>query len=138
MLQERLQTEKKDEYSSDGGQMPFTDDSSEDENYLACPLAKQKWKLREILRVKGLRDERIKIDEELAEIERRRGLTDEQRQAENERLGTYKKKQQVAYNFMQKFYHKGAFYQEDQDPERDVNLPTMEDKADKSVLPAIL
>jgi microfibrillar-associated protein 1 len=51
-------------------------------------------------------------EKELAEIERRRKMTDEERLAENVRLGTDEtdKKQKVAYNFMQKYYHKGAFF----------------------------
>ena len=39
---------------------------------------------------------------------------------------------------MQKYYHKGAFYQEDEIQSRDFNMPTGEDKADKSVMPSIL
>jgi microfibrillar-associated protein 1 len=39
---------------------------------------------------------------------------------------------------MQKYYHKGAFYQDDELMQRDVNMPTMEDKADRSVMPSIL
>ena len=41
-------------------------------------------------------------------------MTEEQRAAENELEGIGQKKQQVAYNFMQKYYHKGAFYQDDE------------------------
>lgn len=75
-------------------------------------------------------------------------MTDQEREEEDEKLGKGKKKDQVAYNFMQKFYHKGAFYQEEpgqaqQDQngdvyERDYNLPTMEDKQDKTMLPSAL
>ena len=39
---------------------------------------------------------------------------------------------------MQKYYHKGAFYQDMEEQQRDFNLPTGEDKADKSVLPSVL
>lgn len=39
---------------------------------------------------------------------------------------------------MQKYYHKGAFYQDEELNKRDYNLPTLEDKADKSVLPSVL
>ena len=58
------------------------------------------------------REELEDYEKELAEIERRRKMTDEERQAENVRLGTdhTEKKQRVAYNFMQKYYHKGAFF----------------------------
>ena len=86
-------------------------------------------------------------EKELAEIERRRKMTDEERQAENAKLGSdhTDKKQKVAYNFMQKYYHKGAFFQDEGLTEeqrgllaRDYNMPTGEDKMDKSVLPAVL
>ena len=77
-------------------------------------------------------------------------MTDEERIAENARLGTdhNEKKQKVAYNYMQKYYHKGAFFQGNEEDglteeqrnllSRDFNMPTGEDKMDKSVLPAVL
>lgn len=46
---------------------------------------------------------------------------------------------------MQKYYHKGAFYQGDSEEDqsqnigkRDFNMPTGEDKQDKSYMPSIL
>jgi len=52
------------------------------------------------------------------------------------------KKEKVAYKFMQRFYHKGAFFQNEQESNplfsRDYNMPVGEDKMDKSVLPAVL
>ena len=46
---------------------------------------------------------------------------------------------------MQKYYHKGAFYQDSEAEEldedlrnRDFNMPTGEDKADKSILPEVM
>lgn len=41
---------------------------------------------------------------------------------------------------MQKYYHKGAFYQDSNDPifKRDYNLPTPLEMQDKSALPEIL
>ena len=41
---------------------------------------------------------------------------------------------------MQKYYHKGAFYQDSEDPlfKRDYNMPTPMEMVDKSVLPKIL
>ena len=58
------------------------------------------------------KEERDKFLKEKEEILRRRAMTEEERQAEDEKLGAdhNTKKQQVAYNFMQKYYHKGAFY----------------------------
>lgn len=82
------------------------------------------------------------------EVKRRRNLTDLEREEENLRLGTdhNMKKQKVAYNFMQKYYSKGAFFQGNEQMteedralfNRDYNMPTGEDKMDKSVLPAVL
>ena len=71
-------------------------------------------------------------------------MTDAERQEENLRVGSdhTNKKEKVAYKFMQRFYHKGAFFQGDQDTNplfaRDYNMPVGEDKMDKSVLPAVL
>ncbi|ELR05615.1 hypothetical protein GMDG_01805 [Pseudogymnoascus destructans 20631-21] len=74
------------------------------------------WKLRELMRIKR---ERVAIEErekELEEVERRRNLSAEERKAEDdahiakqveEREGKGK------MGFMQKYYHKGAFFQED-------------------------
>ena len=50
------------------------------------------------------------------------------------------RKERAKYVYLQKYYHKGAYYQ-DIDEEllnRDVNLPVGEDLFDKSVLPGIL
>lgn len=58
------------------------------------------------------------------------------------------KTQKVAYGFMQKYYHVGAFRPHSHTGQlsaedeallsRDYNLPTGEDKMDKSVLPGVL
>ncbi|EGR28160.1 microfibril-associated protein, putative [Ichthyophthirius multifiliis] len=67
-------------------------------------------------------------------------MTNEQILEEDKQLGLHQKKQQRQYNFMQKYYHKGAFYQDDEDEvfQRDFNMPVGEELMDKSVLPAIL
>ena len=98
--------------NSDNADMPFTDDSSEDQNYLADVVAKELWKVREITRIKNIQEAKTKWEKEQCEILRRRNLTEEERQREDEVLGTdgNQKKQTMAYNFMQKYYHKGAFY----------------------------
>ena len=108
------------------------------------------WKVRELKRILRDREESKAYDDEVAELERRRNLTEAEREAENARLGTdnNEKKDKVAYNFMQKYYHKGAFFQgSDADSltdeqkallNRDYNMPTGDDKMDKSVLPAVL
>ena len=108
------------------------------------------WKVRELKRILRDREELKAYEDEQAEIERRRGLTEAEREIENAKLGTdhNEKKERVAYGFMQKFYHKGAFFQGDNSNgltkeqqellNRDYNMPTGDDKMDKSVLPAVL
>jgi microfibrillar-associated protein 1 len=88
--------------------------SSDDEN--GKELAYSEWKARELKRLLRDREELRVHEAEEHEIKRRRNLTDLEREEENLRLGTdhNMKKQKVAYNFMQKYYSKGAFFQGDE------------------------
>lgn len=71
-------------------------------------------------------------------------MTDAEREAENRLLGSdaTDKKEGVAYTFMQKYYHKGAYLDDKMKDlelfKRDYNMPVGFDKMDKSVLPAVL
>ena len=47
------------------------------------------WKIRELKRLKKEREEREKQEKEQAEIARRRNLTDEERKAEDMKLGYF-------------------------------------------------
>ena len=129
--------------------MPFEEDTEAEEEFIKSEVAYTEWKTRELRRLLRDREERKVFDEEQKEVERRRNLTDLQREEENARLGNdnNQKKDKVAYNFMQKYYHSGAFFQGDDSKltekqkelfTRDFNMPTGEDKMDKSVLPAVL
>ena len=96
------------------------------------------WKLRElerILRNKKTKEMRIKQEQE---IERRRNMTDAQVEEENNSNVNEKQK----YNFLQKYYHKGAFAVDERVEEimkrTNANAPTLEDKFDKSVLPEVM
>jgi len=44
------------------------------------------------------------------------------------------------WNFLQKYYHPGVFYQDMEDSvlHRDYSEPTLEDKIDKSILPKVM
>lgn len=102
----------------------------------------ESWKIRELKRLKRDRQERIKRDTEQAEINRRRLLTDEERKAEDMLLGSdaTEKTEKTPYRFMQKYYHKGVFFLDLEDPvlKRDYNTAVGEDMFDKSNLPKIL
>ncbi len=134
-----------------------TDDENEELEYEA-------WKLRELKRVKRDRDEKEEREKEAAEIERMRNMTEEERRLElkmNPKEIT-NKATKGKYKFLQKYYHRGAFFidqevrhfgkrdftsflivfiyyffQEDV-LRRDTSHATLEDKFDKTVLPKVM
>jgi len=108
------------------------------------------WKNREIARIKRDREERDARLKEKEEIEKVRNMTEEERR-EWERKNPKPLRQitKQKWKFMQKYYHKGAFFQEGADDvmqsagkddiySRDVSEPTGEDKMDKSILPKVM
>ena len=100
------------------------------------------WKLRELERLKRDREAKEKRIQEQIDIERRRKMTDAEVEEENERLGK-KDEDKQAYRFLQKYYHKGAFFVDDEKvgaalENTDAAAPTLEDKFDKSVLPEVM
>eukprot|EP01017_Pseudomicrothorax_dubius_P029104 TRINITY_DN3505_c0_g3_i1.p1 TRINITY_DN3505_c0_g3~~TRINITY_DN3505_c0_g3_i1.p1 ORF type:complete len:462 (-),score=177.29 TRINITY_DN3505_c0_g3_i1:18-1403(-) len=127
--------EDKDEESGSDREMPPDDDDQDKEEQFEA------WKIRELKRIKRDREEVRAREKERAEIERRRQMTDEERNLENQRLGCDAiKPEQQKHLYMQKYYHAGAFYQDNDDPifKRDYNMPVGEDLFDKSTLPRIL
>ena len=85
-----------------------TDDDDVNETY-----EYEQWRNRELKRLKLDKDEREEKEREKQEIERRRKMTDVERLEENKRLGTdeTERKEKSKYQFLQKYYHKGAFFQ---------------------------
>ena len=74
------------------------------------------WKLRELKRLKRDRETIEVREKELEEIERRRNLSKEEREREDaEFLGKQKAEQEGKgkAGFMQKYHHRGAFFQDD-------------------------
>ena len=67
--------------------------------------------MREAARLARDRTERGEADAERAEVERRRAMSDAEIIAENRRLGIGKKEAKGDMRFMQKYFHRGAFYQ---------------------------
>uniref|UniRef100_A0A8B9PJU9 Microfibril associated protein 1 n=1 Tax=Apteryx owenii TaxID=8824 RepID=A0A8B9PJU9_APTOW len=82
-----------------------TDDENDEEEYEA-------WKVRELKRIKRDREEREAMEKEKAEIERMRNLTEEERRAELRANGKVITNKAVKgkYKFLQKYYHRGAFF----------------------------
>lgn len=115
-------------------EVDLPNDSTEDED-----ISYEKWKVRELGRLKRDREERDKLFKEKEAIERRRMMTDEERAKDDKRIGKYKEEQKSDYRFMQKYYSKGVYHIDDDDPlfKRDYNIAVGEDLFDKSVLPGI-
>ncbi|KAI1432660.1 splicing factor, Prp19-binding domain-containing protein [Xylaria sp. CBS 124048] len=75
------------------------------------------WKLRELKRIKRERETIETREKEREEVERRRNLTEEERKAEDEAFLARQKDEKDAkgkMSYMQKYFHRGAFYQDDE------------------------
>ncbi|XP_066334741.1 uncharacterized protein [Miscanthus floridulus] len=108
------------------------------------------WKNREIARIKRDREERDARLKEKEEIEKVRNMTEEERREwERKNPKPLRQTTKQKWKFMQKYYHKGAFFQEGADDviqsagkddiySRDISEPTGEDKMDKSILPKVM
>lgn len=75
------------------------------------------WKLRELKRVKREREAIEEAEKEREEIERRRNLTAEERDAEDREYLAKQKEEREATRgeagYMQRYFHKGAFFRDD-------------------------
>ncbi|RUP43127.1 micro-fibrillar-associated protein 1, partial [Jimgerdemannia flammicorona] len=99
------------------------------------------WKLRELTRVKRDREERVAREKEREEIERRRALPEHERLKEDlERARKSRVKEKGGHTFMQKYYHKGAFYMDRGDDvlHRDYTAPTLDEAVHKDMLPQVM
>ena len=78
------------------------------------------WRERERRRLEWERSEMEREDEEHREMERRKNMTEEERLKQDRDKQLEWEKQQAEkggeYKFLQKYYHKGSFYQESNDP----------------------
>eukprot|EP00898_Chlorokybus_atmophyticus_P005553 jgi/Chlat1/599/Chrsp103S00949 len=120
------------------------DEANEAEEY-------ELWKVREMARIKRFREERERLQREQEEVEKLRNMTEEQRreyERKNPKQGLVTA-QRKKWKFLQKYYHKGAFFQEDADDtagtagtaeifKRDFSDATGEDRMDKSILPKVM
>ncbi|CAI9091951.1 OLC1v1027075C1 [Oldenlandia corymbosa var. corymbosa] len=118
------------------------DDINEAEEY-------ETWKAREIARIKRDREDRETSLKEKEEIEKVRNMTEEERREWERKNPKPAAPGKSKWSFMQKYYHKGAFFQADADDRagtagsdsiytRDFSAPTGEDKMDKTILPKVM
>jgi microfibrillar-associated protein 1 len=113
----------------------------------------EKWVIREMERVRIDKEQREAYVKEQEELETLRAMPEDEKDAwlranRPELFEPKAEKERVKMNFMQKYYHKGAFFQEAADDprrpnndgvdeiyKRDFSQATGEDKIDKSSLP---
>lgn len=101
----------------------------------------EQWKIRELKRVKRDKEEAAQVDAEAEEVEKRRKMTDAEIEEEN-RKNPKKMKEKGAMRYLQKYYHPGGFFQDDDEDGirlRDFAQATGEDShVDRTLLPSVL
>jgi microfibrillar-associated protein 1 len=136
LIQKNLETE------ANIADVDTDDEINEAEEYEA-------WKVREIARIKRDREAREAMLKEREEIERVRNMTEEERREWERKNPKPAPPSKQKWRFMQKYYHKGAFFQDQPDDRaatagtddifrRDFSSPTGEDRMDKSILPKVM
>ncbi len=99
------------------------------------------WRIRELKRIKRDKEQREQHELEKREIERRRAMSDAEVEAEN-KLDPSKNKEKKKIKFLQKYYHKGAYYSDelkDLLPTHDFTAPTGEDAMfSKDMMPKVM
>jgi microfibrillar-associated protein 1 len=100
------------------------------------------WKLRELQRIKRERESLIARELEREELEKIRNMDDEEREEQDYKRKKEKEEEKERnkgkMQFMQKYYHKGGFYQDEEILKRDYNVATAEEHTNKEVLPKSL
>ncbi|XP_057954364.1 uncharacterized protein LOC131148580 [Malania oleifera] len=130
------------EVDANAADVDTDDEVNEAEEYEA-------WKAREIARIKRDREDREAMLKEKEEIEKVRNMTEEERREWERKNPKSAPPPKQKWRFMQKYYHKGAFFQSDPDDyaasagkdgiyTRDFSAPTGEDKMDKTILPKVM
>ncbi|KAG8530396.1 uncharacterized protein KY384_004898 [Bacidia gigantensis] len=146
MIQEQLE---KDVAARAAGKKDWDDDELEeidpvdDADGLDPETERAAWKLRELKRVKREREVIEEAEKQREEVERRRNLSKDERDAEDREFLESQRDARDGkgtMSFMQKYYHKGAFFQNDAVAEELANRDIMgsryaDDVANRDVLP---
>ncbi|EMD41271.1 hypothetical protein CERSUDRAFT_101788 [Gelatoporia subvermispora B] len=98
------------------------------------------WRLRELARIKRDKEAALARELEREEVERRRALPEEQRLREDlERAEkTRQEKPKGKQKFLQKYWHKGAFHQDEEILKRHDFTEATESTMDVSMLPKVM
>ncbi|GJE96789.1 microfibril-associated protein MFAP1 domain-containing protein [Phanerochaete sordida] len=98
------------------------------------------WRLRELARIKRDKEEAVARELEREEIERRRALPEEQRLKEDLEHAekTRQDKPKGQQKFLQKYWHKGAFHQDDDVLKKHDYTEATESTMDVSLLPKVM
>ena len=115
-------------------------DEIDDTDGLDEEAERDAWKLRELRRIKRDREEMSELAREQEEVERRRGMTDAERIADDKAAGIDRfHREKGQQKFMQKYFHRGAFFQDDDVLKgRDYTASTLEDQYNKQAMPEIM
>lgn len=142
MIQEQLE---RDAAARAAGKKDWDDDEIadidevDDTDGLDPEAERAEWKLRELKRVKRDREAIELAEKEREEVERRRNLSQEEREAEDRDFLDRQKAEREGRGsmaHMQKYVHKGAFFQDDpKADQRDLMGARVQDDTNKELLP---
>ncbi|KAI0935475.1 hypothetical protein AcV5_003892 [Taiwanofungus camphoratus] len=98
------------------------------------------WRLRELARIKRDKEAELARELEREEVERRRALPEEQRLREDTERAekSRKEKSKGQQKFLQKYWHKGAFHQDEEILKRHDYTEATESTMDVSLLPKVM
>ena len=135
---EARETRKKNWDDDDGENLEDIDDT----DGIDPEMEKAAWKVRELKRIKRDREAIEKAEQEREEIERRRNLSKEEREAEDVEFIARQKEENEnkgQMSYLQKYYHKGAFFQDDAKEagldRRDIMGSRFQDEVNRELLP---
>ncbi|OZJ02460.1 hypothetical protein BZG36_04109 [Bifiguratus adelaidae] len=133
-IKRELEAPTRDADGSGPPEVDDTDDVDPAQEY-------EEWKIRELMRIKRDKEEKAERERELEELERYRALPEHIRLKEDlKRAEESRKKEKGQQAFMQRYYHKGAFYLDKDDEifKRDYTAATPDEIRNRELLPKVM